>query len=79
MSNIEQQFQVMTTEELMNINGGSKGVCKFIMAGANGYSCRYPNGEWSYIVTKGPLEATLGVISNGWISSLGGGYFHQGH
>lgn len=49
------------------------------MAGSNGYACRYSNGEWGYIVTKSNFEATKDVIVNGWISSLGGGYFHPGY
>ncbi len=35
------------------------------------------NGQWDYIVTKENLEATLGVMSNGWVSSLGGRYFNH--
>ncbi|MGT2676479.1 garvicin Q family class II bacteriocin [Streptococcus pseudoporcinus] len=44
--------------------------------GSNGYACRYPNGEWGYIVTKSNFEATKDVVVNGWISPLGGGYFN---
>ena len=51
------------------------GTCKFVMSGANGYSCRYPNGKWDYIVTKSPFEATKDVVVNGWVSSLAGGYW----
>ncbi|EGJ26596.1 hypothetical protein STRPO_0788 [Streptococcus porcinus str. Jelinkova 176] len=40
---------------------------------------RYPNGEWGYVVTKGNFEVTKDVIVNGWISSLGGGYFNPGY
>ncbi|WP_420902925.1 hypothetical protein [Streptococcus uberis] len=28
------------------------------------------------MVTKSNFEATKDVIVNGWVSSLGGGYFH---
>lgn len=33
------QFELLDTELLATIDGGSKGVCEFVMAGANGYSC----------------------------------------
>ncbi|HEL1812580.1 garvicin Q family class II bacteriocin [Streptococcus suis] len=69
-------FNTMNEEMLSRVEGGGKGICQFVMAGSNGYSCRYSNGEWGYIVTKSPLEATLGVMADGWVSSLGGGYFH---
>ena len=54
-----------------------KGYCKPVYYAANGYSCRYKNGKWYYFFTKENLEATLGVMSNGWVSSLGGGYFNR--
>lgn len=73
------QFELLDTELLATVEGGSKGVCKFVMAAANGYSCRYPDGKWGYIVTKSPYEATVDVMVNGWISSLAGGYFHPGY
>lgn len=73
------QFELLDTELLATIDGGSKGVCEFVMAGANGYSCRYPNGKWDYIVTKSPFQAAADVMVNGWISSLAGGYFHPGY
>lgn len=74
-----EQFNTLYDDKLGNIEGGGKGVCKFVMEGANGYSCRYPNGEWGYIVTKSNFEATKDVIVNGWISSLGGSYFLRGY
>ena len=54
-----------------------KGYCKPVYYAANSYSCRYKNGQWDYIVTKENLEATLGVMSNGWVSSLGGRYLNH--
>ncbi|MGT2866452.1 garvicin Q family class II bacteriocin [Streptococcus fryi] len=73
------KFKELDADVLSTVEGGGKGVCRFVMAGANGYSCRYDSGEWGYIVTKSPFEATLGVVVNGWVSSLGGGYFHPGY
>ncbi|MGT2743782.1 garvicin Q family class II bacteriocin [Streptococcus phocae subsp. phocae] len=35
------------------------------------------NGKWDYIVTKGSLETTLGIMCDAWVSSLSGGYFHS--
>lgn len=70
------EFSPIMIEGLKNIIGGGKGTCKFIYPGSNGYACRYSNGEWGYIVTKSNFEATKDVILNGWVSSLGGGYFH---
>lgn len=66
-------FSTESQAEITQIEGN--GYCKPVYYAANGYSCRYKNGKWDYIVTKGNLEATLGVMSNGWVSSLGGGYF----
>ncbi|MGT2756558.1 garvicin Q family class II bacteriocin [Streptococcus ovuberis] len=74
-----EQFNVLNADALATVEGGSKGDCKFVMAGANGYSCRYPDGKWAYIVTKSPFEATVDVMVNGWVSSLAGGYFHPGY
>ncbi|MBF8970442.1 garvicin Q family class II bacteriocin [Streptococcus mitis] len=48
------------------------------MAGANGYSCHFPNGQWSYIVTKSPFEATKDAVVNGWGSSMADGYWSGG-
>ncbi|RCW15894.1 ComC/BlpC family peptide pheromone/bacteriocin [Streptococcus gallolyticus] len=70
-----EQFDVMTDEALSTVEGGGKGCCKPVYYAANGYSCRYSNGEWGYVVTKGAFQATTDVIANGWVSSLGGGYF----
>lgn len=46
------QFEIIDTDKLAHVEGGGKGICKFVMAGSNGYACRYSNGEWGYIVTK---------------------------
>ncbi|MCK1255765.1 garvicin Q family class II bacteriocin [Streptococcus uberis] len=70
------QFTELTVKDLSAVIGGAKGVCKYVYPGSNGYACRYPNGEWGYIVTKSNFEAPKDVIVNGWVSSLGGGYFH---
>ncbi|MGT2925725.1 garvicin Q family class II bacteriocin [Streptococcus cuniculipharyngis] len=66
-------FKTVTDEELVVKTGGTSW-CPPIMYGANGYSCRDKKGQWHYIVTKGPLEATLGVMTNGWASSAAGGF-----
>ncbi|HEL0009895.1 TPA: garvicin Q family class II bacteriocin [Streptococcus equi subsp. zooepidemicus] len=76
---LTKQFDIIDTDKLAHVEGGGKGNCQFVMAGSNGYACRYSNGEWGYIVTKSNVEATKDVIVNGWISSLGGGYFHSGY
>lgn len=76
---LTKQLEIIDTDKLAHVEGGGKGICKFVMAGSNGYACRYSNGEWGYIVTKSNFEATKDVIVNGWISSLGGGYFHPGY
>ncbi|MGT2739390.1 garvicin Q family class II bacteriocin [Streptococcus pantholopis] len=57
------------------MEGGGTGICKPVYYAANGYSCRYSNGEWGYVVTKGAFQATTDVIAIGWVSSLAGGYF----
>lgn len=65
-----------------NINNSasaSSGYCKPVYYAANGYSCRYSNGKWDYKVTKSPFEAATGVMANGWVSSLAGGYFHPNY
>ena len=69
-----EQFETLTTEQLATIEGGGKGICKPVYTGANGYSCRYSNGEWGYVVTKGNFQAATDVIATGWVSSLGGAY-----
>ena len=69
-----EQFDAMTDAELSAVEGGGKGYCKPVYYAANGYSCRYSNGEWGYVVTKGVFQATTDVIANGWVSSLGGAY-----
>ena len=68
------RFEVMDAEMLATIEGGGKGICHYVYPGSNGYACRYSNGEWGQIVTKGTFETTLNVMVNGWVSSLGGGY-----
>lgn len=70
------RFEVLNADRLASVVGGN-GVCRFVMATANGYSCRYDNGKWGYVVTKSPFEATRDVVVNGWISSMGGGYFNR--
>ena len=40
-----EQFETLTSEQLATIKGGGKGICKPVYTGANGYSCRYSNGE----------------------------------
>ncbi|MBF0699520.1 garvicin Q family class II bacteriocin [Streptococcus danieliae] len=65
----------LSLSDLQLLVAGTAGTCKFVMAGANGYSCRYPNGQWDYIVTKSPFEATKDTVVNGWISSMAGGYW----
>lgn len=79
MMNLNKRFQSLSHEELQETVGGGKGICKYVYPGANGYACTYPNGEWGYIVTKGYFETVKDVMVNGWISSLGGGYFHPSY
>lgn len=69
----------LNSRTLTNMYGGNSGTCKFIMEGANCYSCRYPNGKWDYIVTKGIFEATTNTITTGWAKSLGQGYYLPGY
>ena len=69
-----EQFDVMTDAELSTVEGDGKGYCKPVYYAANGYSCRYSNGEWGYVVTKCVFQATTDVIANGWVSSLAGAY-----
>ena len=69
-----EQFETLTSEQLATIEGGGKGICNPVYTGANGYSCRYSNGEWGYVVTKGNFQAATDVIATGWVSSLGGAY-----
>lgn len=42
----------LSLSDLQLLVAGTAGTCKFVMAGANGYSCRYPNGQWDYIITR---------------------------
>ena len=70
-----EQFGVMNEVELSAVEGGGMEYCKPVYYAANGYLCRYSNGEWGYVVTKGVFQATTDVIANGWVSSLAGGYF----
>ncbi|AXQ79140.1 ComC/BlpC family peptide pheromone/bacteriocin [Streptococcus chenjunshii] len=69
-----QQFETMTDRQLSAVEGVGTGVCRPVYYAANGYSCRYSNGEWGYVVTKGAFQATTDVIANGWGSSLGGAH-----
>ena len=50
-----------------------QGVGRPIFNGANGYLSRDKYGHYTYTVTKGPLEAALGVMVNGRASTAGGG------
>ncbi|MBJ6746191.1 garvicin Q family class II bacteriocin [Streptococcus sp. 121] len=68
----------LSLSELQSLFAGTAGTSKFVMADANGYSCRYPNGQWGYIVTKSPFEATKDTVVNGWVSSMAGGYWSGG-
>ena len=60
------QFKILKPEMLATVEGGNRGVCRYVMSGANGYSCRYANGQWDYIVTKTPFQATRDVVVNGF-------------
>ena len=62
-----------------NNASANSGYCKSVYYAANGYSCRYRNGKWDYKVTKSPFEAVTGVMANGWVSSLAGGYYHPNY
>lgn len=46
------------------------------MNGANGYLTRDKNGKYRYVVTKGPFDAVVGVMANGW-GSAGSGFGPQ--
>lgn len=59
----------VTNTKLQMINGGGTP----LFNGANGYLSRDKNGAYHYTVTKGPMEAVVGVIGNGWASTAGGG------
>lgn len=74
-----QEFQTLTDTELASVSGGGLGYCKPVMEAANGYACRYSNGQWDYKVTKGVFQATTDVIANGWIKSMGQSYFIPGY
>ncbi|WP_339013315.1 garvicin Q family class II bacteriocin [Lactococcus garvieae] len=54
------KYEMLSDEELQKIDGSGTP----LFYGANGYLTR-ENGKYKYVVTKGPLEATLGVITNG--------------
>ncbi|MBA1434313.1 garvicin Q family class II bacteriocin [Bombilactobacillus bombi] len=66
-------YTELNSKKLEYIIGGSGP----LFYGANGYLYRDKRGNYHYAVTKGPLEAALGVIANGWVSSAGGGYFNS--
>nr|WP_253896383.1 garvicin Q family class II bacteriocin [Streptococcus gallolyticus] len=68
----------MTDIGLASVSG-VLGYCKPVMEGANGYACRYRNGQWDYKVTKGVFQAITEVIANGWIKSMGQSYFIPGY
>lgn len=54
-----EQFETLTSEQLATIKGGGKGICKPVYTGANGYSCRYSNGEWGYVSLKETFKRQL--------------------
>lgn len=54
-----EQFETLTSEQLATIEGGGKGICKPVYTGANGYSCRYSNGEWGYVSLKETFKRQL--------------------
>ena len=57
----------------------SKGSADQFFNGANGYLSRDKYGHYTYTVTKGPLEAALGVMVNGRASTAGGGSWAPKH
>ncbi|WP_396443328.1 garvicin Q family class II bacteriocin [Lactococcus lactis] len=65
-------FKVVSDEELVQVNGGGQ----ILMNGANGYLTRDKNGKYRYVVTKGPFDAVVGVMANGW-GSAGSGFGPQ--
>lgn len=54
-----EQFETLTSEQLATIEGGGKGICKPVYTGANGYSCRYSNGEWAMWSLKETFKRQL--------------------
>ena len=58
--------------EQKNTLGGGQ----HLMNGANGYLTRDKNGKYRYVVTKGPFDAAVGVMANGW-GSAGAGFGPQ--
>lgn len=64
-------YTVLSDKELQKIDGGEY----HLMNGANGYLTRV-NGKYVYRVTKDPVSAVFGVISNGW-GSAGAGFGPQ--
>ncbi|WP_270346612.1 garvicin Q family class II bacteriocin [Lactococcus petauri] len=67
-------YRLLSDEELQKIDGSGTP----LFYGANGYLTR-ENGKYKYVVTKGPLEATLGVITNGWAGTAAGGFGLKRH
>lgn len=66
MIKVLEQFDTMTDAQLSAVAGGGKGVCRYVYGAANGYACRYSNGEWGYVVTKTNSQAALDTIVKGW-------------
>lgn len=64
-------YEVLSDEELQKIDGSGTP----LFYGANGYLTR-ENGKYVYRVTKDPVSAVFGVISNGW-GSAGAGFGPQ--
>ncbi|MFI3605887.1 garvicin Q family class II bacteriocin [Vagococcus fluvialis] len=62
-------FKKLNMVESKQVNGGGKP----LFYGANGYLSRDKKGGYHYTVTKGPMEAALGVMTNGLASTAGGG------
>lgn len=71
-------LETLNLEELGNINGG---YWKTIWAVGPGlYQRDTETGKYRWIQTQDNLSYTTHVISNGWMNSLGGGYFNgNGH
>lgn len=40
-----EQFDTMTDAQLSAVAGGGKGICCYVYGAANGYACRYSNGD----------------------------------
>ena len=58
-------FNSLDSDALSTVGGG-RGICRYVWSGANGYSCRYPDGRWDYIVTKSPSQAVYDIAVHGW-------------